>query len=548
MHIRWGSYTATITASLSLTPGIDPDAFGLRIAPPADGTIPVQADLTLGDGAGGEVVFRDCRASRGSVKLDPQRKVARFTARDRRWKWSRLAPFFGVYNRRDDDFNILDTDAAPRKSAREIGGLLLDAMGETGYDYAALPADQYPYMDLQGRNPARALRELCRQYGILICLGVDDRVRLWLRGQGEAEPAGDRASLALQQDVRDTPEKVVVLGARNRYQEEVELEAIAYDPADDTWKVLSDVGYKPSAGWYPGFEDDLGDRDQQRAARGSVFRVYRLPETHTIAGTVYQREELSRRLRLRTVEKSLDADAAERYRRAYVYGQHATDAYYAGPFGRATAAADQMVMTPFWGLPEAQAIQFEDQVWDVDDSDQRTGATLTLVCTFLVDRFQKEFSVSGGLAGVVDVIERDDCWYEYDAGSAQNLDAADARAAAHQDEHLTRYADTIVDNRTNSYPGIVPFSPDGWALQVSYVLDGSGPRTVISWGGEHNPRTAPEEVREAELDVAEVVAERRAARAANPSASEPVKSADTMAALNDLWQSVDNGSPYAGGS
>jgi len=294
MYCAWGSISGSIAGSVTLSPGVDPDVFTLEV--PGNTTVPVTADLVIGDGDtatdGTVLTFEDCRAVDGSWTWDPTAITATFQAMDFRWRWRWAEPITGEYNRRDDAGEIVGT----KKTAYELLELLTANLTAPGSAFiadtlATRLKSAYPYVNWENETPAPEAEALLARYGGVIAPDTDGDIYLWEMNQGRAAPDVEPISITEGQTVVTAPAVIRVQGGRNLYQLELDLTAVGYDPSDQTWKTLDATGddaisYKPDTtvlnGWHLGFEEGLSDEDNKRAARKSVFRAYRLPDSVTI--------------------------------------------------------------------------------------------------------------------------------------------------------------------------------------------------------------------------------------------------------------------------
>lgn len=494
MEITWGSYTAVLKATPKLTPGIDADTFTVEIYDDPSG-IPADADLTIDDGLGGSVTFSNCRIKEDSFQADTENFRATFIARDRRCRWGKKDPISGEYNRRDAAGNITGTE----KTAPELASLLLSALGESA-DTSALPGSAKPHVNWEYASPAEKLRDLCNRYGVVICLGADDTVRLWNIGEGETLPTADIAAHDRRTTRSDKPGKVILVGGKNRYQITHDIYAVGYEPSDREYHSMlgSDISWKPLGGWYPNFEDDIADADNYDAARRTAWRAYRLPATITLGDDEVDRVESVRYWAERIVEKEAP-DGIERYRKPYAYGQHATERVFDDPIAFVTTS-DAEVPVDFDLDRETGIIFFDEPVFDIDtDGNVVKSPVLYLVAAWDYGKYTKEQSVAGGVEGFTDTIFHDDVRYEYIDGELQNETATDQAAAQYIADHIAQYSDITATGSV--YSGFKAYSPDGIIEEVSWSgSTTSDPETTVALGG--TIRSKPRRVRELEIDTA----------------------------------------------
>lgn len=490
MYIRWVGANWTeylISATCTLSSGIVPSVFRVTLAPPPFGEYDVDGDLVIGDDYDNEITFSDCRLAEGILSGDDKAVSATFTVRDRRWKWALIEDgIFGEYNRRDDNDNIVGTE----KTARELGTLLLDAMGETGYSVDGLPASDCPYVDWRWHNPALMLQQLCDRSGARVCLQTNNKVAICAPGTGESRPDLEHASYSTSEVIIDKPATVSVISGPPRYQESITLEAVGYDTTDEVYKLMSDgsLDWKPTA-YAPRFQDSLATEAYKEAARKTAFRSYRLPATWTIDGDSYDRADLMRYWADEIVSK-IRVDGEERRRAPYVTGAHATES----AFTDATAVitdTEAVVDVGFSMDRKTGIITFSSPVFDLA-SNVMTGADLTLTCAFEIPDEISVFykTYDDGISGLEKLLRRNDILYEYIDDVLQNQTAARAKAEGFIDEFVKRYEPPIDDPGVETYGGVRDISPDGSIDSVTWNMSGGergrGPYTTASWGIPHD--------------------------------------------------------------
>ena len=219
--------------------------------------------------------FPDCRLADAYLRRSQGGYVIGLSIVDRRWKWA-FGAISGRYNLRCADESIDPENRARRP--QELARLLLDGMGETGYDVSLLPNDARPLIEWISAVPAQALADLCDGLGCRVVLGIDNRVRIVRAGLGAFLPEGGRVTEGIGIDPPERPDALAVVCGPTRYQAKWELEAVGLD-TDGAIKPIDELSYKPSAGWeneYPGlFSGVEGTRSRRRRVE-SVYRWYRI--------------------------------------------------------------------------------------------------------------------------------------------------------------------------------------------------------------------------------------------------------------------------------
>lgn len=500
MLIRWGTHTATLTANVLMTPGIDPDVFSVEIA--AIDQIPITADLTIGDGVNDNIIFYGCRAVAGSIEYDPAARRATFSARDRRWQWSKNDPAFGVYNRRDINEDIVGT----KTSAQELAEILLDLIGETGYSVAGLPSAEYPFISWDYVNPAEALHDLCSRYDARICLGYDNKVKIWAAGSGATIEDVDRVSYSVISEIIDKPSKVVFVGGPKRYQVALSLEAVALDPSVSEYVNISSPGpsWKPSAGFTAGYERTLTGENLE-AAKKTAFKAYKLPATVTLGDTTHNTADILAGWSDQLNDK-ITVEGEERRAAAYVYGVHGTEAAFSDPTAYHSGASDR-VSVDFSQDKENGLIIFNKKVFDISGG-KMIAPELTLICVFEYDRYTKNFIFSDGVDDLVETVRREDPVEEINAGGTTTNTTAAATLAQEYTENFIKQYNVADSSKVEVWPGIRQVNPDGAIDQVSLSLTPSAPLTTVSWNFEP-ALTIPRKERERQIDQARILRDYR---------------------------------------
>jgi len=297
--------------------GITPSVCSITIAPQQG---MVSAVDTLAWEFGGEVRrFPKCLADSASFERNSQGMVWRLKILDRRWLW-KWGAISGSYNRRLPDGSVL---TATEKTPQELAGLLLDAMGETGYDVGSLPNETRPVVEWDGAVPAEALAELCEQLGCRVVLGIDDKVKVCKVGVGAALPYGAIMSTSGTLDLPNAPDAIAILMGRIKFQVDMELEAVGLE-ASGKVVPIEDLTYKPASGWsainlttFAAVAEEYRDYAKQ-----SVFRWYRVKPPIVIPDQDDVTDLRNVEIKNETNYTYLDADGERRTSEAEVYGIH----------------------------------------------------------------------------------------------------------------------------------------------------------------------------------------------------------------------------------
>ena len=510
MQIKWGEYEATVSGGVSLTPGIDPDTFTITVAPPIAEKLDREADLTIDDGVNDPIVFQGCRAAEGSLNYSPTGRSASFIARDRRWKWGYALPIFGEYNRRDEEGNLVGT----QKSSQELATLLLDQLGETGYDVTGLDAADNPYVQWEYAHTATALSDLASRSGASIVLRTDNTVKIYAANTGETETTEEPIEEVRRQRIIDKPENVILVGGRSRYQVYLELTAVGYDPSVEGWVDMeTGPSWKPSGfpGYYTGFEDAITDEEDRKAAKLTAFRCYRLPSSITLGiytlnvsdAMRYWTDEI---VETENVTSAFGLETEKRRKAPYVYGKHWTEAYYSNPWANRSDTGSR-VDVDFTIDKRRGMIWFSEPV-----RYESASEPLVLVCAFEYDPTRIPF-IYDGVSGVSATIERPDIVYEYDDGTELGKEEVDARALVYADSYMKRYNAPELF-RSYTYSGFLNLWPDGKISEVVWQFSTTdGPTTSTTTGPAMYNATM--EDRENEIQLAALARRRKQQESSN---------------------------------
>ncbi len=281
-----------INGSYSLIHGISPGVAQLTIAP-QENFIGASGDLII--------VYADVRIVLPDSKLDKhsfQRTQGGLTWRldilDRRWKW-RFPTISGMYNLRDDGNKLIkDTEKTPQQLAK----ILLEEMGEKGFEVDKLPNQTRPLVEWDFTNAANALATLCDSLGCRVVLHIDNTVIIEKLGKGAKLPISN-VSISDNTGSIDPPEKpgkLKAVGGLTRHQVDFNMFPVGLD-VDGTIKPIEELSYAPGEkiaggevvkGWpgvdpeYP-FDDDFEISLEAELAKTTVFRWYRIEiNDHTL--------------------------------------------------------------------------------------------------------------------------------------------------------------------------------------------------------------------------------------------------------------------------
>ncbi len=549
MFLRWGENAASSTAKdggITLSPGVMPSMFMIAMPPNATDSPPQRdADLIFGTAEDPDnitsgdtrLILANCRVAEGSVHNDITSKTINFVARDFRWRWGFVEPITEEWNRRDSKGNIV----GEKKSARDIGQFLYDLLPtpaeKQNSDTAVLPGDEFPHIKLDQDRVNDAFYDLAMLYGLLICPAVGKNVDpdsdlqdeqvigktiLFKTGEGAAILQINRIAAESPMRVIDRPEKLRLVGGKTIEQRVVVLEAVAWDTVAGEYKLVTDttIPYRPSGGFYPGFEEEISDPQQKQDALDTVWKAYRLPATMTI-GKVdnVPRIDAARRMLRHLVEKGGVGTGSDRqfdYLEPFITGRYATEEVFTNPFELREATTGRVEVG--FRFDEAHAVLiFQRPVFDLATVEQNMiGATLSLTTAWEVETYTRDFNVAPGGDIIVDGFDNvrtAEVFEEFlvaadGVRTSQNRDEVQAAAFRRASAYAQRWA-RPTSLATNKYPGIVEIMPDGAIEQVTWTLDGQGPTTIVSWGTEHDFRGLLRRIRDRDNDIKKMVSSQR---------------------------------------
>lgn len=283
--VSFPGVSSVVSATYTLQHGITPGSAIVETAPQtnfigAGGTL----TFTFTRDSGGPIVLTlpNCKIARAEFSIGSQGRTWRLQILDRRWKWA-FPTISGFYNLRNDKGQLLDEAGVlirrTKKNARELATLLLQAMGEVGFDVAALPTDSYPTVEWDADNAAHALSELAEEHGCRVVLGLDNVAHVYALNVGAALPIRQEAiDYSGSIDPPEAPDKIGAACAYVRHQSDFVLEAVGLNP-DGRILPIDQLIYKPGLGWEssdpPEFNSILDPKDRD-LAKQTVYRWYRI--------------------------------------------------------------------------------------------------------------------------------------------------------------------------------------------------------------------------------------------------------------------------------
>jgi hypothetical protein len=270
-----------LAGSFVFSRGVSPSVAVLRALPTPD-LVDAIGTLTLTFN-GATISFPGCKlladgARRSMFRERGGRWSMEYLIADRRWAWKHRR-VDGLFNQRLPDCRLLEVPELPlrKRSARQLAALLLDALGETGYDVSHLPDTAWPRLELRDNSIGGQLESLAETFGCVVVLGIDNVVRILRRGQGDTLPLGDTTFFDSVSWKSAGPAAVKLRARPTRVQAKLKLEPVAVEE-DGSVVAVDDASYAPAAGWESQWPDafaGVAEADRHLAFR-SVWRWFRV--------------------------------------------------------------------------------------------------------------------------------------------------------------------------------------------------------------------------------------------------------------------------------
>lgn len=227
----------------SQTVGLQPDVAMLRCNPqvpdlPAVGTITMSWEGTT-------ITLPNSVVDLGSLKVTPDGKFIQLKVLDRREYWRLAAPISGEYNL----IRVGQFVMGKQRTLRQLGAILMTALGEAGADVSALPTTVYPPVSWECESVIEAAQTLFEEYGYSVALGFGaDPVKVVKLGTGAVLTSTGQFISSDTIDAKTVPRYVRNCFAPSVAQVRLKLEAVGLD-TDGTWKDIDSLSYRPATGW-----------------------------------------------------------------------------------------------------------------------------------------------------------------------------------------------------------------------------------------------------------------------------------------------------------
>jgi hypothetical protein len=445
---------------------------------------------------GSGIVFTDMAVSAAHVRhrKDGRHPLMVVYLKDRRWRWSGTI-VGGDWNRRSSDGNL---DFTTQKTPGQLAALLLDALGESGYDVSQMPTGVWPRASWQNTRADIALQRLCDSVACEVTLNpLSNRVVICRAGIGSSLPTGVSEVLPRYRFAprANVPNRVIVLCGHSLWQSRLQLKAVARNAALQQ-QLLAAWSGMPSGGLstespisFPNvsatnlrvlaFSDYLRHFRVTGQANGSLG----VPNFPYPIGSVEQYV-----LNDFCLEVETDLTGYKRNIPYYLDGDYwaYTDV--------AANTSSQIFLGPSKLHTERRLVELEYPLFKLSSSGAYQEPALYLNTSYKLRTNEGQFGglfrfgVLGGSGGDL-VLQRPEIFSAYNLSTGINNESnAIAEADNYVQLFMQKYANPWSCELT--YPGLSLGSPDGNIAQVVWHWTVTGaPRTTFSEGEELDPYT-----------------------------------------------------------
>jgi hypothetical protein len=465
-----------------LARGCSPSVGTLYLTP-RDGLDLPPDDLTFGVGDVG-ITLKDCVL--GSVFLHrvDTRPLACAQIFDRRWRWQ-FTSVSGNYNARLASGIV---DPYTQKQPGELAELILQQMGETGYDVSRMPTGVFPPAHWNASRGDLALAELCERVACEVVLNpLTNRVEIWPLGQGQETPTGLTESTPKWRYIprASTPSEIQVHCGDSLYQYRLKLEAIGrgtnlLQTQSPDW--LVGLNSATQGLNFPGVDTQL----KSALAMDTGWREYRVVSreggTLDVPGV---QATISNPRQYLLKDHLIYSVADDRYQRYYQLPYYLEGDFW--PYGDTPDnTSNQVYIGPSTLDLDRRLVKFPYPIFKLDSSGYPVEPTLYLQTAYAVadengSRWRYVYRQSLGGNGGVLVIKRPEIVAAY--GEALEGANTEAQAAAESQRYAELFAGKYLGGPASelTYRGIVPGSLDGRVAQAVWSLKPQSiPSTKVS--------------------------------------------------------------------
>lgn len=381
------------------TVGFSPDVASMRCNPQA-GALPATGTLSM-TYEGTTITLPNCVVDTATIRLTDDGRFVMLMAEDRRALWRNVAPISGSYNQIRAGAYV----PARQKTLRQLGTILMTALGEPTASVSALPTTVYPQVDWECESVVDAATKLFEQYGYSVTLGFDSETVTVVRlGTGATLSTTDRFVGSDTIDPKLVPRYVRNCFGRSVAQCRLLLEAVGRESSGE-WLPIDSLSYVPADGWEATPPVSLSTltgvatEAQYQQAVGYVRRAYRVkgfaddswdvPDGSGSVSGLVDILPLQNR-----VLASEDIRSDDSYQPIRVYGRYYQSEDELGqpvvPGGSTTAINDLVAGREYRLDGENGLLIFEEPIYRISSGDY-LQADLYLECTIGV-RNQTNFS------------------------------------------------------------------------------------------------------------------------------------------------------------
>lgn len=499
----------------TFAPGVQPSVCMLYTVPHV-ANLPSVGTLTIKTDGGQTWTFRDCLVEDPKLSTGTGGKYVTLPVKDRRWRWQ-FHTISGHYNKPRKNGTYRD-----ERKPQELADLLLQLLGETGFDVSRLPNDARPERRWDATDVASALDELCAELGCIVVLNpATDAVEIWPVGQGQTLPAGGAIGRASTPVKKATPNFMRAVAAPTLFQATWECEAVGLD-TDGQWKPLTQLSYAFGTGFsgsaaLNGFEgywenqtyvQDGKTLNVRDLAAATVFKSYRVkavkgwdkgikPPGSDLLFPIDDFDDIFFQDRL--AEDELDpVTGGLRPVPSVVYARYAR-------LDRRLPDAPVRYEHGFSFDPETRILSFSEPLFIYGGATAWSQpAAVYFETSFFAgwqavpERHQIDVSVDPSSKGhtttVVESVQRRIVYYSNTTGNifgkSDNKTEVETKLKYYLDAEVAEFQ--LVNGGTITYNGLLPLSPDGNTMQITWSGGGGRPATTtVSQAQRHNRYIPP---------------------------------------------------------
>ena len=523
--IQYGNLPDFISASFTLTQGISPSVATIE-TPPLTSTLPAIAEMRILFG-GTLLRFPGCALDKIEPIGDGEGRVRwRVSILDRRWIWRETGRISGIYN--TDPLKVKAAIAGQDggetvKTLRELLELCLDALDEPDYIISPLLSGgetTFPSVEWDYNRPAEALADLCDRSNNVVTLGLDNRIRVFPKGQGEQLPSENLIESQISADAPEAPQSIIVVGARDKYQFDFILDPVGRE-LDGTVKPINELSFAPEVDGQPDWSENdyfLMNKVPEQfrpLAFETVWKWYKIrPDFALPDGT--QVDDIKEVLPLlgQQVETYENDEGDEVPRQPWVYGVYSPlrariKAAVDEPQERLTNQPKSIYTGGFSVDAERGIVMFSEPVLRITKEKESGTAPgvgsmfnypaqirLRIAINYNPKGFEgwqrAEYfanqqptgattsTVNSWVRYILDETIERNVYYDFEASQLRdNKTENEAKAQKVWDTAVAEYA-SLTNASSASYAGIVPIGCDGAITQVTWDIGESGAKTRIS--------------------------------------------------------------------